>query len=322
MFLNKMIFLAKKISKDFFNPLIYGTYLTSYEANKLDYYYFTFNSADLLKGGSQEFSFDENNIPIIPHYMEGSSGGYHYYPISIGQYALSIYHDYLGSGSAEDESYFLKLSDWFLENQASDGYWYSYTSMEKFGLDSPWVSAMTQGRALSVLIRAYTLTSDVKYLDSCYKALKTFELPSQIVTEIGDNAFFLQEYPGSSPSFVLNGAIFSLWGIRDMYLVTQCDHAKQIFDAGVEGVIALLDSYDLGFWSRYDLYHAHVKNNPVNACTSHYHNIHIGQMKVMYSITGHEKFDFYYKRWSLFNKKVNLGRAYLMKSMVLKNRLF
>lgn len=321
MFSNKVLFLLTKLFRDFFYPLIYKINVTRFNDGILDYYYFIFNAKELRGGGSQKFYFDINRIPIIPHYMEGRSSGFHYYPISIGQYALAVYHDYLDNKSAKDKDYFIHLCNWFVDNQTESGYWYSNTSMDKYELKAPWVSAMTQGRAISVLIRGYLLTKNKAYLASCNRALSTFTDDSEIVTKLGSDEIFLQEYPGATPSYVLNGAVFALWGLRDLFLVTGNDEAKNIFDRGVKGVLKRLNEYDLQFWSRYDLFQGADGNCPINAATSHYHNLHIGQLKVMYRITGEEEFIVMANKWIKCSSKFNLIRAYFLKSKVVKNRI-
>ena len=42
-----------------------------------------------------------------------------------------------------------------------------------------WYSAMGQGQAMSLLVRAYLHTKDEKYLTSAVNAMKLFEVPSE-----------------------------------------------------------------------------------------------------------------------------------------------
>ncbi|MCA0935176.1 D-glucuronyl C5-epimerase family protein [Vibrio alginolyticus] len=289
--------------------------MTSFVNGNLDHYFFNFSKSELLKGGSQKFSFDENGIPLLPHYLKGASEGKHYYPISIGQFALSEYHEYLNTDSKEALSSFMTMANWLLDNQNDDGYWYSNTDMSKFMLDSPWISAMAQGRCISVLIRAYCQTQEEKYLVACKKAVETFDPelnPSKMVTVLSDEEYFYQEYPGKVDSYVLNGAIFALWGLIDYFKVTGDDYSYRLFEKGVNGVISKLPDYDLGYWSCYDRYHIGT-SAPLNTCTAHYHNIHIKQMQVMYNLTSNKAFSAVANRWQSVEKRSNLLLAYLSK---------
>lgn len=42
-----------------------------------------------------------------------------------------------------------------------------------------WYSAMAQGQAMSLLVRAYLLTHDAKYLKAAVEAMKLFEISSE-----------------------------------------------------------------------------------------------------------------------------------------------
>ena len=42
-----------------------------------------------------------------------------------------------------------------------------------------WYSAMAQGQAMSLLVRAYLLTSDPQYLTSAVDSMKLFEISSE-----------------------------------------------------------------------------------------------------------------------------------------------
>lgn len=323
MFISKIPRLLAKAVRDLLYPLKYETNITSCNNGKLDYYYFKFSKSILLKGGSQKFSFDKDGIPLLPHYLKGESAGKHYYPISIGQFALAEYHEYLSNSSKDSYDSFMKMSNWLLEHQNSDGYWYSNTDMSKFKLQSPWVSAMAQGRCISVLIRAYGETKDVKYLNACTKAIKTFDPilhPSKMVTVISDSEYFFQEYPGEEDSFVLNGAIFALWGIIDFYKITGDEYALSLFDKGVSGVISKLESYNLGYWSCYDLYHLVSESSTINTCTAHYQNIHIKQMEVMYKLTQRQEFQLIHHSWASKENKINLLIAYFSKIKIIISR--
>ena len=323
MFISKVPRLIAKLFRDLLYPLKYEINITQNVSGKLDHYYFKFSKSILLKGGSQKFSFDKNGIPLLPHYLKSNSAGKHYYPISIGQFALAEYHEYLNNSSDESYDKFMTMANWLLDNQNEDGYWYSNTDMSKFKLKSPWVSAMAQGRCISVLIRAYGSTNDSKYLDACTKAIRTFDpylSPSKMVTVLSETEYFFQEYPGEDDSFVLNGAIFALWGIIDFYKVTGDEYALSLFDKGVNGVISKLESYDLGYWSCYDLYHLKSKPSILNTCTAHYQNIHIKQMEVMYKLTKRSEFKATYDKWSSKETKINLLRAYFNKIKIVISR--
>jgi hypothetical protein len=85
------------------------------------------------------------------------------------------------------------------------------------------------------------------------------------------------EYPTDPPSFVLNGAIFALWGLRDVALALGDERAGEEFEAGVDALAASIDRWDTGSWSRYDLYPHRVANVASRA----YHELHLAQLEAM-----------------------------------------
>ncbi len=166
---------------------------------------------------------DENGIPI----NEISDGIKVYFPISIFQYALGLWD--LSIENIENKEYqnhFLKLCNWIYDNQQLNGSWDCFSSI---GYKTQSVSAMGQGEAISVLVRAYKLTGDEKWMKSVEKAVEFMLVP---VAEGGvlrknGNEIFLEEYPGGNGEklSVLNGWIFSVFGLYD-YLIIRNDNVK------------------------------------------------------------------------------------------------
>ena len=71
----------------------------------------------------------------------------------------------------------------------------------------------------------------------------------------------------SPPSFVLNGAIFALWGYRDVGVGLDDRVALEQFEALTSALAANLERWDTGFWSRYDLYPHRVRTSPAPPTT-------------------------------------------------------
>jgi hypothetical protein len=293
--LHNILFYSKKLLRDFFNPLIYN--ISTDTGSDLNEYYFLFDEEQLLTGGSQDFHFDEAGIPIIPTYIDIEKSSFHYYPISIGQYALAIYHSYLQSFSSHDKHRFLMIADWFVENQTEMGYWNAEVPEKKYNLDEGWPSAMAQGRVISVLLRAKQLTDDIKYEESAQKALTTFDPKKSKFVNFIENHVFYEEYPTSPGSFVLNGMIFALFGLYDYYRYEKNQLAHHYFNHGIETLEHIIDNYDMGFWSFYDLRHLSWDQSKQNPATVHYHYIHINQLKILFALTGIERFQNFALKW-------------------------
>jgi hypothetical protein len=300
--LRRLPFFACKFLRDALHPLRYASNTDDVHGARLGRYYLVFDEEELKRGGSQDFHFDAQGIPVIPSYIDVEPRRLHYYPIAIGQYALAIFHTWLGSERQDDRRRFLRLADWFVEHQAEDGCWYADTDVPLYGLRAPWPSAMAQGRGLSVLTRAWQCTSDARYIESAGSALAAFSAPLERggITDTYKGWITYEEYPAQPAPHVLNGMIFALFGLWDLVRAEPEDpRAAAIFERGAATVEALLPLYDSGWWSLYDLYHLEAAS-PRNPCTAHYHDIHIKQLRVMHAITGRDTFDGFARRWAAY----------------------
>jgi heparosan-N-sulfate-glucuronate 5-epimerase len=157
-----------------------------------------------------------------------------------------------------------------------------------YELRAPWVSAMAQGEAASLLVRLHDLTGRLHFGDAAVAALG----PMRVLTETGGVSAMLgtgrlpQEYPTSPPSHVLNGAVFALWGLRDVAVGLGDADAWADFEEGAATLARNIDRWDTGRWSRYDLFpHARV-----NVASPAYHRLHIDQLAVMDLVAPDERF--------------------------------
>jgi heparosan-N-sulfate-glucuronate 5-epimerase len=136
---------------------------------------------------------------------------------------------------------------------------------------------MAQGQAASLLIRAHLETGEDRFAESALASLAPFGVPSReggVLATLGGGPF-LEEYPTTpAGAFVLNGAIFAIWGVLDVERVM-----AESGPVSSARLLATLDGnlhrWDNGHWSRYDL-HPH----PVpNVASSFYHLLHIHQLE-------------------------------------------
>ncbi len=106
---------------------------------------------------------------------------------------------------------------------------------------------MAQGEAISVLTRAHLLTGKLNYLHIVKKALAIFEHSTAeggIVNKFKTYPVF-EEYPSpTKPVVVLNGFIFSLFGLYDLLIATGDERANELFIRGIDSLLNILDLYD------------------------------------------------------------------------------
>lgn len=168
-----------------------------------------------------------------------------------------------------------------------------------YNLKAPWFSAMANGLALQVLIKAHEITLDSKYLIAAKSLLNAFfiEIEDGSVTyKDSVDQWWYEEYVShdqySKISRVLNGMIFTVLGIYDYYKYTNDPNAKLLFDKGVNSIKKEIPKYNLNGYSYYDLL-----GNPSN----NYHQIHVNLTKQLYDLTGESIFNDYHELWKNYN---------------------
>jgi heparosan-N-sulfate-glucuronate 5-epimerase len=272
-------------------------------------YYLDFSSKYFYKD-----KFDANGIPLFS--LKKQKDLYH--PIVVCQYALGVY-EFLFRSDFKDEilrKIFLNQAEWLTNNYIQiQNYpaWLINLDVDQYNLKSPWISAMAQGEAISVLTRAFNLTGDKKYLTIAEMSLNLFEIP---VSKGGIVNYFrgcpvYEEYPVKDKTVaVLNGFIFSLFGLYDLFLTSKNNKAEKLFLQGVNSLKELLKYYDMGYWSQYHLYDF----PKFFAASLTYHYLAFEQLNALYVLTGEEVLRKYYYIWSDYsNKNFNKIRALIKK---------
>ena len=102
------------------------------------------------KGGQKSIIFDANGIPINPTYVDVKDKDYVYFPITIGQVGLAIFHTYLNTKNEDDKKRFLNIADWFVSNGSESNNlgirWMTHVSLPQYKNPGPWQSAFSQSR--------------------------------------------------------------------------------------------------------------------------------------------------------------------------------
>lgn len=328
---SNFFFMLNKISDDIRQPKDRYQICEDLHSNILGHYYFEFNEKRLLKGKDQKLisKFDDNGIPINSTYIDVHDKEYIYFPITIGQVGLAVFHTYLKTKSNNDKNRFIKFVDWFYHNaEISDDLgvrWMTNVSLPQYKNPGPWQSAFAQGRGISILLRGYQLTGDKKYAEMSEQALIPFikSISKGGVTSLTQWGPFYEEYTAEIPTLVLNGMIFSLCGIYDFVRVfPQHINARKLFDDGVATLKKILPEYDLGYWSKYNLCNADWYPE-VDPATIGYQRLHVTQLNMMYKLTGDEVFREYAEKFRKQDTFFNAIRMYKAKYRALKkmNRL-
>uniref|UniRef100_A0A1W7RAK8 heparosan-N-sulfate-glucuronate 5-epimerase n=1 Tax=Hadrurus spadix TaxID=141984 RepID=A0A1W7RAK8_9SCOR len=197
---------------------------------------------------------------------------------------------YIGSvnlASSAHLAHFYSAADWLIRHQDDKGGWPIKVTRKlsngMLELAPGWYSAMAQGQAMSLLTRAFGVTSDLKYLEAALKGVHLFKVRSEnhgVMTTFLGKYVWYEEYPTVPSSFVLNGFIYSLFGLYDVYQTCtheDCREAGKLFDEGIISLKKMLPLFDTGSGSIYDLRHLSLGVAP-NLARWDYHTTHINQL--------------------------------------------
>lgn len=319
----KKIFMLKRLTKDFSMKSFPFPVASDLHSQKLKTYYFLFTE-DPQKLNPLISKFDKNGIPLNRTYIDVADQKYIYFPISIGQIGLAVYHSFLKTKLEKDKSRFLSFADWFLNNAEIDSElgarWLTDVELPQYKNPGPWQSAFSQSRGISILLRAYQMTGEMKYLDVAEKALLPFNFHVSMggVSSFTKYGPFFEEYSSSVPTLVLNGKMFSLFGIYDFCrAIPENTLAPKLFEQGINTLINILPEFDLGFWSRYNLCQAdwHPDIDPARIS---YHLLHIEQLKILFRLTSQTKFAEYKNKFEQQFTLKNKIKMYFLKYKSLK----
>jgi peptidoglycan/xylan/chitin deacetylase (PgdA/CDA1 family) len=249
--------------------------------------------------------------------------------VSTAQWGLGAFERYLAGEGEEWLVGAQGAADHFVAEQVrggpQDGAWLHGMPMSHtFLLRAPWISAMAQGEVASLLARVHRETADERYAEAALRALKPLRVPSArggTQALLGGGPFY-EEYPTSPPSFVLNGAIFAIWGVYDISLALDPDRAGREFADALETLAGNIERWDCGYWSVYDLF-PHPLPNVASAA---YHALHTEQLRAMQQIAPRPEFERTIGNFERYSRSRVCGaRAFATKSafrmIVPRNRL-
>jgi hypothetical protein len=177
--------------------------------------------------------------------------------------------------------------------------WWIRYPVPKYRVAAPWCSALSQGQAASLFVRAHLATGDDRYADLARRAAAPLrsEGGSDLVTHTGAGPI-LQEYPSDPPSHVLNGWISASWGLWDVHLGLGDARSGASLDATLACLRTNLDAYDTGWWTRYSLYPLALQDlaKPI------YQAFHVAQLRVLHQLTGDAHLLEVAERWAGYDR--------------------
>jgi len=190
---------------------------------------------------------------------------------------------------------FLNCADWLREHvQHRNGYciWeYAYPSF--YDTQAGWKSSHAQAESMRLLLRAYEVTKNERYLSVAEHALPPFRIPLEkggLCLKVAEDAWWYLKFADkrSKKVKVLNGMMFTLLGIYE-FSERRTTFAAELFRKGTGALKQYLSCFDSGSWSYYDIF-----GKPASI---HYHKIHIKQLQLLYNYTQEAEFKAYAERF-------------------------
>lgn len=237
-----------------------------------------------------------------------------YHPTDIAQYALAHWDAYLTNGENEHKEAFMTQARWLLAHELhltddASGWPIPFPS-HAYHASQPWLSALTQGTVISVLVRAYQLTSEGAFLRTVRRAVRTFELDildGGVNAPIGDNGVFFEEVAVYPAAHILSGYMLALFGLYDYVALTEDSNVEALIERSVSTLHTLLDAFDTGYWTRYDLLHKHL-------APWFYHSLHVTLLEVLTRYSGCEHCVALVAHWGGYQHHLGCRLRYLIAS--------
>lgn len=255
------------------------TYIQDYSINKIPY----------------SGVFDSEGIPLFDPKSMGWQGELCYHPTVVVQYGLACWerrnHGYGNS--------FKLCAEWLLNHAdifKGDGMvWYIPFSIRTPKVEAPWISALTQAQAISLLLRYRNLYPSDELELCIHGAAKSMLIPHEnggLLFENAKGEFFFEE---ASDIHILNGCLTSLFGLVEYLNVFDDENIAKIVKRVTKTVETWMSDYDTGFWSRYS------KNLRFNLADLHYHQLHIQQLNTLGFLLGNNVFLGFARKWKRYS---------------------
>lgn len=188
--------------------------------------------------------FDSAGVPV----RSAADGSPVYFVTTMTSCALARWHMFVTTGDEQYLHQMLAIADHLLKKSVRAG-------GELHLLDAGRLSAMNQGEAMSVLIRAYKATGKGAYCEAahaCFGPFRRLVRDGGVIGLLGPEcSLWLEETTRLPLHHILNGMIYSMWGIMDINVADGNRETANLLDAVLASLRREVRRFDLGWWSRY-----------------------------------------------------------------------
>jgi len=244
---------------------------------------------------------DENGIQYRDYgYVYGKQIGVHYSATATADSLTKYYNEFKNSNDEKAKQFLINNANWLVDNMVlKENYAIYYWDFPwpTYDLPSNWRSSLSQGKAITALLKAYEVTNDERYLEASKLLINSFFIEVKdggTTYKTQNDGWWYEEYAHQEglKSRVLNGMITTVLVIYNYYNDTKDPEAKYLFDQGIIALKNELPKYDFDDFGNYSYYD--LLGNPARA----YHEIHIVLLDRLYNISNEEIFLEYSEKWS------------------------
>jgi hypothetical protein len=246
--------------------------------------------------------------------------GLRYHPVRIAQYGLHEHRAWLRDGAPASRAAFMAQAAWLRGHQtrreaATGAYAYDF-DVPAYGARAGWISAMAQGEAISLLLRAHAAEPQAGFLSAARSAVGPFGVDVRdggVRRRTSDGDTFFEEYATAAGGRVLNGFIYALWGLWELDRYGSTDVARDPLAAGLSTLRSRLRLYDAGYWSHYDLVPppASLPRRPAPLA---YHALHVAQLRVTAAMTRDTYYEHVADKWAGYQRDAGCRARFLAAS--------
>lgn len=246
---------------------------------------------DLSPGPNVQF--DTNGIPSV---IIWSTGQFNQSPTTIAQWGLGGY-------ARSDFAKAQKACDWLVTHQSANGGFpltFNHSIPNGYNLTAPWYSAITQGNAISLLVRMWKVTGNEAYKDAAVAGLGLLATPvvqGGLKSSLNGKVWFEETADPAYPNHIFNGSVFALLGIHDLFQFT--GEGEGLWLEGEDSLRSNINAHIVwqphqvaGYpdpWGTYDLQVNGVPSMP-NYLSDFYMQLHCELLEEMAARTGHSTY--------------------------------
>jgi heparosan-N-sulfate-glucuronate 5-epimerase len=224
-----------------------------------------------------------------------------YNPTTMAQFGLQQLSYFLAGRGARHLRAAERAAAWLVRTQSESGAWlYGFRWRvigARLSVVPPWPSAIAQGQAMSLLARMYGRTGRGSYLQAARAARRPLTTPvarGGLLARLRGRPWY-EEYPTHPSSFVLNGFMFALLGLRDLHAVDPAPATRQLYERGIESLAASLPLFDAGGASLYHL--ARTRAGRAFVAPLRYQRLHVKLLAALATASRDPALARYRDRW-------------------------